>query len=150
MTRLKCRQFRVKRGRRFSIAVAAITASSCARAGDARRTDAYLSAMARVSGTEPEPRQRLETGPTFGVPQSLLRQELLACDDRVVDPVSPIVQQGGVLSSVEVVDQDIRVYEDADRCHARIPLRKLLSERFRACRRSMRTYATLSPTSACP
>jgi len=44
-----------------------------------------------------------------------------------------------MLSCVEVVDQDVGVYEDSDPCHARISSTERSSDIFRERRRSIRT-----------
>src|SRR3989441_1998159 len=103
-----------------------------------------------LQGNEPEPAQRLGDRSALGAAQALLREQLLPRDDRVVDAAARIAEEPAVSAGVEVVDQDVGVYEDADRCHARISLRKAASERLRERRRSMRTYSALSLTAVCP
>src|SRR5207247_451077 len=101
-------------------------------------------------GNEPEPAQRLGDRSALGAAQALLREQLLPRDDRVVDAAARIAAEPAVSAGAEVVDQDVGVYEDADRCQARISLSKAASERLRERRRRMRRYCALSLSTPLP
>src|SRR6266536_5592169 len=80
--------------------------------------------------------------------QPRLAQKFFAAHHRVVDLSTRRVKDVDKAAGVEVVDENVGVYEDSDRCHARISPRNCRSETRRERRRSIRTYSTLSVTSA--
>ncbi len=82
----------------------------------------------RAQRNETEPTKGFFDGPTFGVRQALFREQLFAGNNGVINPVSRIIQEPAVVAGVKVVDQDVGVYEEADRCHARISFKKAASD----------------------
>src|SRR2546425_972552 len=84
------------------------------------------------------------------LPEPRLGEQFLLCYDRIIDGKARRVEQGTEPSGVEVVDEDVRVYEDRDFCHARISARNSSSVCLRECFLIVATYSALSFTSVCP
>ena len=77
---------------------------------------------------ESEPAQGLLNRLALGSLQPFPGQELFPGNDGAVNSIPWIVEQPAVAAGIEIVDQDIGVYEDPDRCHARISFRKAASD----------------------
>ena len=76
---------------------------------------------------------------TFRIAESGLAQQFPFCDDGIVNGESGGIEQNVKPACVEIVDEDVGVYEDRDFFHASISARNASSDCFRLCFRSAAT-----------
>ena len=91
-----------------------------------------------------------EDGLSLGFSQPPLGQQLLLRHHGIIDLEALALQNRAEEAGIEVVNEDVRIDQELDFCHARISSRKASSERLRDPLRISRTYATLSSTSEWP
>lgn len=72
----------------------------------------------------------------FRIAEPRLGQQFLFRDDGIVEREPGGIEQRVESACVEIVDEDVGIYEDRDFCHASISSRNASSDCFRPCFRS--------------
>ena len=85
---------------------------------------------------EPTLAQLDQDGFPFSIAKPGLCQQFLFRDDGIVDGEAGGIEKSVESSLVEILDEDVGIYEDRDFCHASISSRKVSSDCLRPCFRS--------------
>ena len=87
-------------------------------------------------GNEPASGQLDQNRFPFRIAESGLAQQFFFRDDGIVDGESGGIEQSVKPACVEIIYEDVGIYEDRDFCHASISSRNASSDCFRPCFRS--------------